>query len=91
LTAESDHASLREEPGSYVVVAIECAMTELQYRDVESVTKTFAPEHVVPQHVGLGLAVAYGVVRAHGGWMEVRSSKEKGTKVELFLPEVQAH
>lgn len=89
--SEGDEAILREEPGSFVVITIRCPVTELNYRDVESMTKTFAPEHIVPQHVGLGLAVAYGVVRAHGGWMEVHSSRESGTEVQLFLPEVQAH
>lgn len=88
---DDDQATLREEPGSYVVITLHCSVTELAYRDVESMTKSFAPEHIVPQHVGLGLAVAYGVVRAHGGWMEVKSSKESGTSVQLFLPEVQAH
>jgi AmiR/NasT family two-component response regulator len=91
VSGEGDQVILREEPGSFVVLSLHCPVTELAYRDLESMTKTFAPEHIVPQHVGLGLAVAYGVVRAHGGWMEVKSSKESGTTVQLFLPEVQAH
>jgi CheY-like chemotaxis protein len=88
---EGDEASLQDQGASYIRISITCATTELTYRDVESMTRTFAPEHIVPQQVGLGLAVAYGVVRAHGGWMEVESSQERGTEVRLFLPEVKAH
>ena len=35
---------------------------------------------------GLGLAVVYGVVRSHGGFADVESTRGKGTTFTLFFP-----
>jgi two-component system NtrC family sensor kinase len=40
--------------------------------------------------VGLGLAIAYGIVQQHGGNIEVSSTPQKGTTITLILPE-EAH
>ena len=35
---------------------------------------------------GMGLAVVYGSVRQHSGWLEVSSEPDKGTRFDIFLP-----
>jgi len=35
---------------------------------------------------GLGLAVAYGIMRRHGGFIHVTSSPMAGTTFRLYLP-----
>jgi two-component system, NtrC family, sensor kinase len=57
-----------------------------------------APEHLahvfepffttkdVGQGTGLGLSVAYGIVREHRGWMDVRSNVGQGSEFIVYLP-----
>jgi two-component system NtrC family sensor kinase len=40
----------------------------------------------VGEGTGLGLAVSYGLVREHGGWIDVRSEPGKGSCFSLYLP-----
>ena len=38
------------------------------------------------RRAGLGLASVSGLIKAHGGWLEVTSALGHGTKVRLFFP-----
>jgi signal transduction histidine kinase len=35
---------------------------------------------------GLGLSIAYGIVRDHGGWIDVKSAPGQGTTISIHLP-----
>ena len=36
---------------------------------------------------GLGLSVTFGIVRDHGGWIDVATEVGKGTEFVVFLPQ----
>jgi two-component system, NtrC family, sensor kinase len=40
----------------------------------------------VGEGTGLGLSVAYGIVREHGGWIAVESYPERGSRFSIYLP-----
>jgi PAS domain S-box-containing protein len=56
--------------------------------DTDNLDKVFTPFFTTKEKgegVGLGLAVAYGIVRRHGGDIKVRSSTGQGTVFSVFL------
>jgi signal transduction histidine kinase len=46
----------------------------------------FFPPPEVGEGTGLGLSVAYGIIREHGGWIELESQVGKGSTFSIFLP-----
>ncbi len=55
----------------------------------ENLDKIFEPFFTTKAEsrgVGLGLSVAYGIIRQHGGTIEVRSRPGEGTEFGVFLP-----
>jgi CheY-like chemotaxis protein len=80
---ESEHASNLPD-GEYVLLEVAdtgSGMTE------EIKARIFDPFFTTkPAGRGLGLAVAQGVVRAHGGIINVLSAPGRGTTFQVFLP-----
>jgi signal transduction histidine kinase len=57
--------------------------------DVETQQHIFEPfftTKAVGEGSGLGLAVTYGIVREHGGWIAVESAPGRGSRFSLYLP-----
>ncbi len=58
-----------------------CGMTE------EELEKIFNPEYTTKEKgVGLGIPLAFEIIRGHGGDIRVTSRKDKGTTFEVILP-----
>ncbi|OGW85489.1 MAG: hypothetical protein A3C35_05900 [Omnitrophica bacterium RIFCSPHIGHO2_02_FULL_46_11] len=76
VTSSANHA--------YILIGVEdtgCGM------DKKTLKSIFIPFKTTKRDgTGLGLAQAHKIVSQHGGKMEVRSQKGKGTKIEVFLP-----
>ncbi len=69
---------------NYIVVRIAdtgCGMTE------EEMNKIFNPEYTTKEKgVGLGIPLAFEIIRGHGGDIQVTSRKDKGTTFDVILP-----
>jgi CheY-like chemotaxis protein len=53
---------------------------------LERVTEPFFTTKAVDKGTGLGLSITLGVIKAHGGTMEMASTPEHGTQVKVRLP-----
>jgi PAS domain S-box-containing protein len=79
-----------DQPKPYVRLSVTdtgCGMTE------EVKNRIFDPFFTtkgIGKGTGLGLAVVYGVVRAHEGWIECESAPGQGTRFDIYLPYVPA-
>jgi CheY-like chemotaxis protein len=90
-TANADHArrpgSSGEEPEvSFVRVSVSDTGLGMTEEVRAKIFEPFFTTKDVGQGTGLGLAVVYGVARAHGGWVECTSAPGAGSRFDVYLP-----
>jgi signal transduction histidine kinase len=73
-------------------LAIEVADTGAGIDDAAR-SRVFEPFYMtkdVGEGTGLGLSVSWGIVREHGGWIDVASTRGNGSTFTVYLPRGQA-
>ncbi len=73
-------------PGMYAYVEVADEGMGIAPENVPHVFDPFFTTKEVGEGTGLGLSVAYGIVRDHGGWIELMSELGKGSRFVLYLP-----
>jgi two-component system, NtrC family, sensor kinase len=70
----------------YARVSVKDEGAGIAPENVHHVFEPFFTTKDVGEGTGLGLSVAYGIVRDHGGWIAVRSGLGEGTEFSVYLP-----
>jgi len=74
--------------GNRVVVVIADTGHGIDQKHLGKVFDPFFTTKEIGKGTGLGLSVCYNIIKQHGGDIELKSSKEKGTQVTVSFPGV---
>jgi len=75
------------EEGDYVTLTVSDTGVGIPQKDIEKIFEPFYTKKVMGRSgTGLGMAVVWGTVKDHKGYIDVESSEGKGTTFTLYFP-----
>jgi two-component system cell cycle sensor histidine kinase/response regulator CckA len=87
---ELDEAFVKVHPGAragaYVLVSVQDTGRGMGAEAKAHLFEPFFTTKAVGEGKGLGLPSVYGIVKQHGGYIEVNSTPGRGTEVRLYFP-----
>jgi signal transduction histidine kinase len=79
-----NHPLLNE--GNYVLFTVEDNGSGIEEMDLQKIFDPYFSTKDKETVSGLGLYVSYGIIKAHGGMIEVTSAVGKGTRFDVYIP-----
>ncbi|TET92118.1 MAG: PAS domain S-box protein [Desulfobacteraceae bacterium] len=77
-------------PGEYILLTIRDTGIGMDKETKDKVFDPFFTTKGLAKGTGLGLASVYGIIKAHGGYIDVESKKGQGTTFYIYLPATKA-
>jgi CheY-like chemotaxis protein len=74
------------QPGPHICLAVKDTGLGMDSATIARIFEPFFTTKGPGQGTGMGLATVYGVLKQHGGWIEVESAPRRGTTVRAFFP-----
>jgi signal transduction histidine kinase len=80
------HVDAQEDPPGYIRINVNDTGTGIEPANIEHIFDPFYTTKEVGKGTGLGLSIVYGIVKKHGGYIEVKSEMNVGTTFSIILP-----
>lgn len=87
LTREDKLLPLDCVPGNFIKIQIKDTGEGIDEKHLNNIFDPFFTTKPVGKGVGLGLSSTLGIVRNHGGFIDVKTGLNKGTEFNIYLPE----
>ncbi|MCP4671632.1 MAG: response regulator, partial [Desulfobacula sp.] len=83
---------VKVEPGTYIVLIVKDHGSGIEPQDLKRIFEPFFTKKVMGKSgTGLGMAVVWGSVQDHEGYIDIISAPGKGTTFELYFPVSAEH
>jgi len=79
-----------EREGTYAVVAVSDSGPGIPETERDKIFEPFYTSKDGKGGTGLGLAVSFGIIKEHDGWIEVDGGERGGTVFRIYLPSSQS-
>ncbi len=75
-------------PGEYVLLRVEDSGMGIAQEDIKRIFEPFYTKKMMGRRsgTGLGMAIVWGTVKDHNGYIDVQSKKDHGTLFDLYFP-----
>lgn len=99
LTIKADNVSiddnyarmnLEAKPGRFVLITIADSGTGISPDIINRIFEPFFTTKELGKGTGLGLSTALGIVKSHGGFINVYSEPARGTQFKIYLPAAES-